>query len=360
MGDLVSVLMCVYNTPVDYLKEAIDSILNQSYQNFEFIIVDDCSTDSEVISCLEFYKNADDRVIIINNKTNTGLTKALNIGIFYCKGTYIARMDSDDISLGNRLQSQVDYLKSHGDVALVGSNIICFGNGVEEIDTSKLESSSDDYDMYLIHSLIQHSGPPHPTFMFRADFLRQNSIKYREDILKAQDYGIMADILKAGGVIKKIHEPLLRYRVHDKQITSTSEIEQKIYQLRVSFDLLRVVFPALSDAECLAISLLGCPNSPEEISEVMYKNRSIAQVMQVYSENQRALNEPGTYITALKKTFKHNAQGKTYNPAKLEAELRYRWWKYALHRTKVLRRLWGMRAYTILSYRYNWGHRKKN
>lgn len=358
MGDLVSVLMCVYNTPVVYLREAIDSILNQSYENFEFIIVNDCSTDSEVISCLQFYKNADERVKIINNETNTGLTKALNIGLLYCNGTYIARMDSDDISLSNRLQSQADYLKRHEDVALVGSNIICFGSDVEEVDTSTNDDLGDDYDLYLIHSLIQHSGPPHPTFMFRTDFLKLNSIKYREDILKAQDYGIMADILKSGGIIKKMHEPLLRYRVHDKQITTTSETEQKIYQLRISFDFIRDVFPELSDVECMSIALLGCPNSLEEISDALNKNSRLACEMKVYNDNQKALYEPGTYITALKKMIKLNNQRNAYNPAKLEAEFRYRWWKFALHRTKALKHLWGMWAYTVFSYRYCLGHRK--
>lgn len=350
MKNLVSVLMCVYNTPEEYLIEAIDSILGQTYEYFEFVIVDDCSTDPIVSKCLDKYKRIDSRIIVIRNLQNEGLTKSLNIGLMACRGEYIARMDSDDVSLSDRIRKEVEFLNSNLDVALVGCNIICFGENRDEVDTSTLSNPCDDPSTYRIRSLLQHSGPPHPTFLFRASFLKEHNISYREEIEKAQDYGIMADILKAGGTIKKIHEPLLRYREHDKQITTNSELDQKLYQLRVSYDYVREVFPELSDAEGFSISLLGCIYSLEEISEILSINKKLANVLKVYIDNVCALHKSSTYISALKKVIKYNKQRKEFDVWKLETEFRYRWWKYALHRSKTLKHPWGMGFYTIYSY----------
>lgn len=166
-------------------------------------------------------------------------------------------MDADDVSLPNRFERQICYMRNHPDMALVGSNIIVFGEGIEEKVETDNEECGTDSERYRICSLVQHSGPPHPTFMLCRSFLCEHGIQYREEILKAQDYGIMVDIMKAGGTIHKMHEPLLKYRVHEGQITAKSEIEQKAYQSRVSYDYLCFLLPELADAHCAAISLLG-------------------------------------------------------------------------------------------------------
>ena len=98
----ISVIMPVYNT-AKYLNEAIDSILNQTYKDFEFIIIDDCSTDGS-LDIIKTY--SDDRIILIENETNKGYVYGLNYALSFAKGKYIARMDSDDISLPNRFKRQ--------------------------------------------------------------------------------------------------------------------------------------------------------------------------------------------------------------------------------------------------------------
>ena len=107
----ISVVMPAYNTPVDILREAVESILNQSFSEYEFIIVDDDSTKTETISYLNSLE--DTRIRIIRNEANVGATKSLNIGFKAAKGQYIARMDSDDISLPNRLEKQFVFMESH-------------------------------------------------------------------------------------------------------------------------------------------------------------------------------------------------------------------------------------------------------
>ena len=352
MNELVSVLMCVHNTAVDYLQEAIDSILDQNYTPIEFIIINDSSDDILCLDCLTLYASKYDCIKLVHNDVNQGLTKSLNIGLEYCKGQYIARMDSDDISLPDRISKQADYLRTHRDVALVGSNVICFGSGMEDRDTSIEPDVCADYEIYRIQSLLKHSGPPHPSFMFRADFLSDKGIKYREDIRKAQDYGIMADILKSGGKIDKIHEPLLRYRIHDKQISTSSEKEQKIYQLRISYDYIRSVFCNLSNKECLALSLLGCDLDIEEICNSIEKDRYLNNCFCDFSVDMDSLKRKELYIEAQKKAIAINKQQRLFDDNKLQNVFRYEWWKKALHTSPKDGKAWILNAYTLLSYRY--------
>ena len=122
---LVSVIMPNYNTPEEYLRAAMESILSQTYSNFEFIIVDDGSTDDSP-SIIKSYQ--DDRIIFIKNEKNLGITKSLNIALARATGEFVARMDADDISLPQRLERQVHYMREHTDVVVCGTYVSCFGD----------------------------------------------------------------------------------------------------------------------------------------------------------------------------------------------------------------------------------------
>ncbi len=118
----VSVLMAVYNGE-KHLREAMDSILNQTFSDYEFIIVDDCSADKTPV-ILEKYAQKDQRIVLIHNERNLGLTVSLNRGLARVKGKYIARMDADDISLPERLTMQIHYMEEHPDCAVVGTQAV--------------------------------------------------------------------------------------------------------------------------------------------------------------------------------------------------------------------------------------------
>ena len=354
MNDLISVLMCVYNTTVLYLREAVMSIIGQSYNNIEFVIVDDSSDDRDVIDYLEKLARDDNRVKLIHNRENYGLTRALNIGLKQCHGKYIARMDSDDISLENRLEIQYDYMEENMDVALVGSNITVFGDDIEGTYETRIDDVIDDQDRYKIRSLMQHSGPPHPTFMFRAEFLSCNSIEYREDILKAQDYGIMCDILLMGGIIKKIKAPLLKYRIHSGQITNTSEIEQKAYQCRVSYDYFKKIFPDMDDGEYAALSLLGCEYEYDDILKAVMMSEKLSEVCRFLICNKDKCKDYNNYIKAVKNVIKINKRKDIYDNNLFITELRSRWWKKALRNSVKSKSFWGMKPFTLFSYMYAW------
>ena len=135
---LVSVIMSNYNTPEEYLRESIESILNQTYSHIEFIIVDDCSTDNS-LNVIKSYK--DDRIVLIENTENLGLTKSLNKALKQAKGEFVARMDADDISLPTRFEKQVAFLKQNSDVdaikALVEETINEFPQSVIDFKNGK-------------------------------------------------------------------------------------------------------------------------------------------------------------------------------------------------------------------------------
>lgn len=352
MSDLISVLMCVYNTPVEYLSEAVDSILSQTYKNIEFIIVDDGSDELDIVNYLSEIESSSNNVKLIRNDKNLGLTQSLNIGLKQCCGKYIARMDSDDISMPERLAMQYEYMEQHEDVSLVGSNIICFGEGIENTRRNPKEVF-DDPEMYRISSLFQQSGPPHPTFMFRSSFLRDKGIDYREDILKAQDYGIMVDTLMHGGGIRKIMTPLLKYRIHKDQITNGFGVEQQMYQCKVSYDYIGYLFPELSGEERAALSLLGSGKGVAGTIELVNSDGEIRSICEHLANYAEILTCSNVYIKAIRHIIGLNTTKRLYMSEKFKAVIRGKWWKLAIRTSMELRKPWGVNLYTLLSYKYS-------
>ena len=218
----ISVIMSVYNTEKEFLKEAIDSILNQTFKDFEFIIINDFS-NQETTNYLSTFK--DNRIIIINNPTNLGLTKSLNIALKQARGKYIARMDSDDVSLPTRLEKQYSFMENHPEYAVIGCNF-------EEYYSHKVRkvNFSDNQEIMRTRMLFYNQGIAHPTTFFRKSFLDDNKITYDENIKKAQDYAMWVNILNNQGKIGKLDEVLFKYRIHPNQITSSSFNNQMFYE----------------------------------------------------------------------------------------------------------------------------------
>ena len=217
---LVTVLMSVYNGD-KYLSEAIDSILNQTYSHFEFLIIDDASTDN-TSGILDSYAKQDNRVLVIKNRTNIGLTKSLNLGIKEAKGKYIARMDADDISLADRLEKQVVFLEEHLGVVLCGTLI----------DTANaLSKHNKKCDTFISSSEIKailffHNAIAHPTFMFRKKEILNSRIIYNEEYIYTQDYEFLCKLSEKFNMAC-LREKLLVYRHHEKNISVKNSVRQK-------------------------------------------------------------------------------------------------------------------------------------
>lgn len=214
---LVSVIMSNFNTPEEYLRAAIESILSQTYSNIEFIIVDDCSTDDS-LKVIESY--TDERIIVIKNEENLGITKSLNRALKIAKGEFIARMDADDISFPERFQKQIDFLNKNSEIIVCGTGVELFGDGADvhkEKFVCKVIPERDIFQILLLFG--NHTNIIHPTAMFRAEALRKNNITYNENYRYAQDYRMWVECSRYGEC-KNVDEVLLKYRIHKKAVSS--------------------------------------------------------------------------------------------------------------------------------------------
>lgn len=176
---LVSVIMSAYNAE-KYLKDAIDSILNQTYHNFEFIIINDGSKD-KTLSIIESY--TDERIKVISHN-NIGLTKSLNVGLKNAKGKYIARIDADDISTPNRISLQVNYLEEQPEIALLGSNYCMYDKKNKSIEYVAIPTSNNKLKKFLA---IRGTPFRHSSVMFRREIANELG-GYNEKFRHAQDY----------------------------------------------------------------------------------------------------------------------------------------------------------------------------
>lgn len=204
----VTVLMSTYNRG-NIVGSAIESILNQSYADFEFVIIDDGS-DDHTADVIQKYAKKDSRIVFLKNETNKGLIYSLNRGLDIARGKYIARMDDDDFSLPWRLSRQVIAMEDHPEIIILGSHIT---DEKTAVYPPKTNPQIEDPDMVEIQTYA-HSALAHPTIIIRRDFLNKHNIRYKSENLYAEDCGLYADVLNAGGKISQINEPLLRFAVN--------------------------------------------------------------------------------------------------------------------------------------------------
>lgn len=209
---LVSVVFPAYNAEKT-IKEAIDSIISQTYPNWELLAIDDGSTDSTA-SIIQSYN--DKRIKYFKNECNIGLINTLNRGITLCSGKYIARMDSDDISEPERFAKQVSYMEENSHVIVCGSNIRMFGKK-EGLDYNVIARYEND-DKALKNRLVSSPCFAHPAVMIRRDVIISAEIKYKEGYDYAEDYKLWIDLMQYGDYYN-IDEVLLNYRLSDTQMT---------------------------------------------------------------------------------------------------------------------------------------------
>lgn len=205
---LISIVMPVYNGE-PYLKEAIESILNQTYTNFEFIIINDASTDKSEKTITQF---KDNRIRYYKNKANLNIAKTLNRGLSLAKGKYIARMDQDDKSYPTRLQEQLTFMETNCNIGLCGTQISFFGeaNGIWPNKFS---------DEEIRTSLLYENVIAHPSVVIRRDILNNLEKWYDEDLVQAEDYDLWRRLLQVTQAVN-IKRILLDYRIHNNNMSS--------------------------------------------------------------------------------------------------------------------------------------------
>lgn len=221
----ISVVMPAYNAE-KYIGIAIESILQQSYKNFELIIIDDHSTDktSEVI---KRYAAADARVVSVRNDQNMKISATLNRGLAMAKGTYIARMDADDQSMPTRLQKQYDFLESHPDAVIVGADINVCSETLQKINVRKYNQT----DELIRRKIFRYGQFCHPVVMFRADVLPSTG-GYNASLYDVEDYDLFFRLGKQGGMAN-IDEVLLNYRTSKTSVSALRARRQELLTLYV-------------------------------------------------------------------------------------------------------------------------------
>ncbi len=205
----VSVLMPVYNAAA-YLREAMDSILSQTFTDFEFLIINDGSTDAseEIIKSY-----GDTRIFYTKNAGNLGLVATLNLGINLSQGEYIARMDADDISLSERFARQVNFMHAHPEVGACGTTFQFFG------DSDHIVFHPSDYKQCFT-LLSVNSSLGHPTTMIRKEILTRYDIRYEKEYHYAADYAFWIRISRVS-CISSLPDTLLLYRWHSANMSKT-------------------------------------------------------------------------------------------------------------------------------------------
>ena len=220
----ISVLLAVYNG-ASHLSESIQSILDQTFRDFEFVIVNDGSTD-ETKQILETFKKQDSRIKLIQNDTNIGLTRSLNSGFKHVHGEYIARMDADDIALPKRFEMQLQYLESHPEVGVVGTAYEWINDSGQGIGKPNILTKPKDIQRILIRT----NPLMHGSVMMRTEVFKCVG-GYDESYTKAQDYALWFKCIKFTQ-LANLPEVLMQKRMSKHMISFASEQMQMRFGAR--------------------------------------------------------------------------------------------------------------------------------
>jgi glycosyltransferase involved in cell wall biosynthesis len=312
----VSVVMPVYNS-AEYVREAIDSILNQTFEDYELIIVDDGSTDGSEKIVDEYLR---DRRVRVFHKKNEGVTKTLNFGLAQSIGRYIARMDSDDVSMPDRLRLQVEFLDNNRQVGLLGTRFKAYhadGRFIENLDVELTNAE-------LQPKLLESCRFGHPTIMMRRSVLEDlGAYDESQQAYTVEDYDLWLRIAEKYEVAN-LPQYLLNYRISPNQITQKKRAQNQLatkacIQLAkrrrglMSNTLVSVCIPAYKDAEKLKraidstliqshgnFELIITDDSPDDSVRGLVQSYE-TDVRIKYFANERRLGSPENWNEAIRR-----------------------------------------------------------
>lgn len=252
MNPTLSILMPVYKT-ASYLQEAVDSMLSQRFSDFELIVLNDCSPD-DAEDILDRYD--DPRIVRYKGERNQGLANVLNVGMDMARGRYIARMDSDDISLPERFETQVNYLETHPDVDLCSCGMKLFGakdgNWVRDADPEMVKITA------LFFSPILHASS-----VWRKDSFERLNLHFRQEMVPAEDYDLWCRALVKGLRMVNLPDCLYLYRIRPDQATENTERTSN-KEVEVRRDFLRSVYPSLTESDIDTFARMTAVTDPEQ------------------------------------------------------------------------------------------------
>ena len=208
----VSVIMAIYNC-AEYLPEAIDSILNQTYTNWELILCDDASTDQTYSVAQEYQKRYPDKIILLKNEKNSKLSFSLNHCLQYATGEFVARMDGDDCCAPERFERQITYLREHPEYQVVGTDMQHFN---EQSGLADVVESATNPDYFTLRKRIPFHHATIITYKYVYDKVGGYTVSERT--IRAQDYDLWFKFYHEGFNGNNIHEPLYFMREDERAI----------------------------------------------------------------------------------------------------------------------------------------------
>ncbi|TDE04571.1 glycosyltransferase family 2 protein [Flavobacterium hiemivividum] len=276
---IVSVVLPVYNCE-NYVKQAIQSILNQTFRDFELLIIDDASTD-ETVKIINSY--TDNRIQLILKPLNSGYTNSLNYGIQIAKGKYIARMDGDDISMLNRFAKQVSFLEVNHEVIVCGSWFRVIGSG-------KVIQLPENADLIKSH-LLRGNCIAHPSVMIRKESLNRLSAVYDANREPAEDYDLWTRLALIGK-LHNLQEVLLDYRIHNNQVSNKQGEKQK----QNDFEIKRNLYSVL-DFNFLPVESVVFEKMLNHGNGIIFKDVPVFKKMQLklLASNSKNVFEPKSF-----------------------------------------------------------------
>lgn len=275
----ISVVMSVYNSE-EHVNEAIESVLAQSFEDFEFIIVDDGSIDNTYSIILSY---VDDRIKLIQNKHD--YARSLNIGINNARGRYIARMDADDIMHVDRLKVQYAVMQEYEEVTVCGSRVNVFGTDSKHLNLSATVGGLIE-DPIL--ELLKSNFLFHSTVMLRADFLRKHSLQY-ENYLYAEDYKFWTEIAKLGGRFYVENQPLLYHRASYEQTSDRYGDERKKMTEVITTEIIAYLI-GKNNREYPELSVMYDTLCRLQEKQLFTRHEIIAFVQNTFSKNKEKMN----------------------------------------------------------------------
>lgn len=265
----IAVAMSVYKSDsYDYFKLAVNSILDQTYTNFDIYIEVDGFVQDDILKYLKLLNN-EKNVFVSFNQDNKGLATRLNQVIDKAieSGTYkfVARMDADDISSPDRFQTQVDFLSRNPEISILGSDVLEFHNGSDTKFYKRMNASHD----LLSKNIIKRCPFNHPSVMFRLDVFTQHKLRYKPELKNTQDYYLWVDALSCGLNFANINKPLLRFRV-DENFHSRRGFEKAMNDFRSRLYAMKTLKIYSIRNLFLATSLLILRLSPQKFKKFAY------------------------------------------------------------------------------------------
>ncbi len=277
MTPAVSVVMAAYNG-AGHVAEAVRSILEQDMADLELIVVDDGSTDgtAEIVAAV-----ADPRLRLVRGPCNQGIAAAANIGLALARGAFVARMDSDDVAVPDRLSAQLAFMERHPEVDVCGGGMEIFGDIAQVVGVPVADAD------IKANFLAARGNIFNPTAFFRRDLVDRDRLRYDPNLPGAEDLAFWIAAMRAGARFANLDRTLVRYRWHGANVSASGVVGRAVRRIRPA--LVRDFFPQLTGYQAAALAALLAEARPLPAGVADAVAAALRPIPTIFGESRRRL-----------------------------------------------------------------------